>query len=123
MSIETDLWDYLDANVAGVYFSLTMAPPSARAPLVEITMTDHDRTRTTDVTSANTQTTFDVECWDTSSVSAASLCATVSGLLEDYSGTMGATRIFRSRIFNEFSGSDQAAELYNRTFSIIFTHA
>jgi hypothetical protein len=122
MTISTDLWTYLDNAVANVDFALTMAAPDARAPLVEITLSYHERTRTTGSTSANYITTFEIECWDKTTVLAASLCATVSALLQDKSGLMGSTYLFRSRIYNEFSGSDSSAELFNRSFSVSFTH-
>ncbi len=123
MTIETDLFTYLDSNVAGTHFALTSAGPDARAPLVEITMSDHRRTRTTGTTSPITITEFDIECWNTNSVNAASLCASVTALLEDFSGLLnGNTEVERVRIFNEFSGSDAGAELYNRTFTIQITH-
>ena len=122
MSISTDLYTFLDNAIADTDFALTTAGPIARAPFVEITLTDHERTRTTATTSANYKTTFDIECWNVNSVLAASLAANVSAQLQDYAGTMGSTRIFRTRIYNEFSGSDSAAELFNRSFSVIFTH-
>jgi hypothetical protein len=123
MTIETDLFTYLDSNITDTHFALTMAGPDARAPFVEITMSDHRRTRTTGGISPMKITEFDIECWNNNSVNAATLCANVSALLQDFSGLLnGNTEVERTRIFNEFSGSDAGAELYNRSFSVQFTH-
>jgi hypothetical protein len=123
MTIETDLFTHLESNVPNTHFALTDAGPDARAPMVVIAMSDHRRIRTTGATSPMKITEFDIECWNTNSVNAASLCATVAGLLEDFSGLLNSgTEVERTRLFNEFSGSDNAAELYNRTFTVQITH-
>jgi hypothetical protein len=100
-----------------------MAMPDASYPLVEITLDDNRRTRTTETTSVGRITSFEVECWHTSTGDAAALAAELITLLQDYTGNLGGTsNVMATRIINEFQGSDGAAEAFYSTFTVIFTH-
>jgi hypothetical protein len=121
--IENDLFDYLDANTAGVTFAQTLAMPDALPPLVEITMQNNRRTRTTGTTSVGRVTEFELECWDKNTALAKTLSDSIIALLQDYTGNLsGTSDVMATRIINEFQGSDSAAELYYSTFTVIFTH-
>ena len=124
MTIEADLIAYLIDNVtdSATDFIRTTADPSITAPYVEIMLDDNDRTRQTTQTSVNLKTTLEFECWERTQAAADTLAAEISGLLEDLSETVGSTKIFRSRIFNEFDGADKTTKLFFRSFSVSFTH-
>lgn len=123
MTIATDLWTYLDGATSGVAFTFNLAAPDESPPYVEITQDDHVRTKTTGSVSAGLVTSFSIECWHTNAVNAASLAATISALLQDYSGLLNSnTHIFWAKVSNEFSGSDSAAELFYSSFTVTFLH-
>ena len=124
MTVQTDLFDYLDGVIAGS-FHLTTAPPDAGVPLIEITKDDKKRTRTTGVTSPVKITEFQIECWERTAARAETLAESIIALLEDFNGTLNSspgTRVFASRIFNEFAGSDNSSELFYSSFNVSFSH-
>lgn len=125
MTILTDLIDYLESQLTDVTFIATQAQPGTTSPYVEITQDNHQRIRTTKLTSANKITDFEIECWHTNTVNAQALAAQVSALLQDFRGIINSPDgkfVWRTKIFNEFDGSDSAAELFNSSFSVTFTH-
>lgn len=124
MTIQKDLFDALDAEASiTATFHLTQAPVDATPPLVEIRMSDHRRTRTTGTTSPGLVTEFDIECWHTTSVLAEALADSITAFLQDYASTLnGNTKVWSTRIFNEFASSDSAGELFGSSFTVAFTH-
>lgn len=123
MTLSTDLFDFLEANVPGVSFALTQAMPDEVAPFVEITLQDRDRTRTTEGSINGKQSTYEFECWHTSTVEAEILANSIIDVLEDYTGNLdGSSNVKSTLIINESQGSDGASELFHTTFTVIFTH-
>ncbi len=127
MTIQTDLFTHLKEfariNLKSVNFALSSAAPDAQPPFVEITLQRRERTRTTGVTSAIFISEFEIECWETNTVKAEEIATALIGLLQDYTGNLNDnTKVWSSRIFNEFGGSDSAAELFYSSFTVALSH-
>lgn len=123
MSITEDLMNYLAAQLPAVEFALTLAMPDATPPLVEVTLQQTRRSRTTEGTINGRVTEYEFECWHTNTMNAAALADSITTLLQDYTGNLdGTSNVLNTLITNEFQGSDGAAELFNTTFTVTFTH-
>jgi|TARA_Y100000310_G_scaffold344099_2_gene455130 hypothetical protein len=127
MTIQTDLYADLDAEASiTASFYLTDAPVGAKAPIVEINLTDHHLPKTTGNSSSGHTSEFEFECWHTTTALAETLANSIKTYLRDYTGTLNsgspATKIWWAKIFNEFSSHDSAAELFGSTFTVKFNH-
>lgn len=128
MSIETDLIDYLLANTSGIEYVLDLAMPDATPPFVEITVQDDRRTRLTKGTQPTRVAELEFECWNRNHVLARQTAHVIIDLLQDFTGYLDQSspavnsQVMATQIYNEFGGSDSAAELFYRNFTVRFSY-
>lgn len=124
MTIQFDLFEALKAEpTITATFYLTDAPVGSEEPIVEVILQDHDQPKTTGASSTGHTTEFEIECWHNTTLLAETLANTVKKFLRDFTGQLNsATKVWWTKIFNEFGSHDSAAELFGSSFTVEFNH-
>jgi hypothetical protein len=117
-----DLIAYIKANLSVTRIYPQQAPLNATLPCLVWYLDGVQRYQSFDGTNTLKDSDFQLDIWADTSLAATTLQRELATLLEDFTGTMGSTRIDWTEITGENVAFDTATELYNHSLFITFSH-
>ena len=117
-----DLIAYIKANLSVTRIYPQQAPLDATLPCLVWYLDGVQRYQTFDGTAGMKDSDFQIDVWAKTPLAATTLMRELITLLEDFTGTMGTTRVDWTDITGENVAFDAATELYNHSLFITFSH-